>query len=495
MTPSSRSRKILYGTFCLVICLNISIALAGSVRTPVVAGMWYPDSRVDLEQMLDSLTRRAEKTTVTIPPRWKLKALILPHAGFAYSGWTAAHACKVLSPEQFRKVLLLGPDHRVGFQNGAVSNVTAYQTPLGLIPLHADAKKLRSKSELFRPVPESDRTEHSLEAVLPFLQYYLKEFSLVPIVLGPCNIPTIADALEPLIDNDTLLVVSSDLSHFLSYPQAKARDRETIRMILNFDSEKILHGENCACGKTPILVLIDLARRHGWQPVPLHYSNSGDTGGGRSRVVGYAAIAFFEGDDMAEKNMRDRLLTEKEGLKLVRLARRTIAERLGPIKKDVRLDEQLTDPCFQIHCGTFVTLKKNGRLRGCIGNLTSSKSVVEGVTNSAVNAAFHDPRFPPLAADELDRLQISVSVLTEPKLLFYKDSGDLISKLRVNVDGVILRKGAARATFLPQVWEQLPAPENFLSHLCAKAGLAPDSWRHTKLEISTYQVQYFEEQK
>lgn len=471
-------------------------APAGDVRPPAVAGMWYPDSTSELAQMIDQLTARAQKTQLRLPPAKKLRALILPHAGFIYSGWTAAHAARVLSPGQFQKVILLGPDHRVGFTNGAVSDVAAYQTPLGLIPLHADARRLRSESSLFQSSSASDRREHSLEAVLPFLQVYLKEFSLVPIVMGPSHIATIADAIDPLIDAKTLIVVSSDLSHFLPYAQAKNRDSQTIQLILNFKSKEISKRDNSACGKNPILVLLDLARRRHWTPVLLHYANSGDTGGGRRRVVGYATIAFFEGEAMTEKSQNDHHFNESEGRRLIALARQTIMARLGIKPQDPASASQqdpLSEPCFQRLCGTFVTLKKNGALRGCIGNLIANKSVAEGIRENALSAAFRDPRFPPLAAEEVDQLQISISILTQPKPLPYKDADDLLAKLRVNVDGVILRKGTAGATFLPQVWEQLPDPNDFLSHLCLKAGLPADTWRNTNLDVATYQVQYFEE--
>jgi AmmeMemoRadiSam system protein A len=169
-------------------------------------------------------------------------------------------------------------------------------------------------------------------------------------------------------------------------------------------------------------------------------------------------------------------------------------EKLG-LKSAKTESDPMTDNCFQEHRGTFVTLTINKQLRGCIGNLESTESIMAGIKRNAVNAAFHDPRFAPLKADELNQVGIEISILTEPQPLEYRGSKDLLTKLRPHVDGVILRKGKASATFLPQVWEQLPKPEHFLSHLCRKAGLSADTWEKTQLEISTYQVQYFEEEK
>ena len=188
--------------------------------------------------------------------------------------------------------------------------------------------------------------------------------------------------------------------------------------------------------------------------------------------------------------------TEKQGQLLVKLARKTIMKKLAGKSTDFESDTLapgLQSESFQAHCGTFVTLKIQGQLRGCIGNLTSTETVLDGVKRNALNAAFQDPRFPSLSAADLDRTEIEVSILTEPLPLEYRDSRDLVQNLRVNVDGVIIRKGQTSATFLPQVWEQLPLPEEFLAHLCIKAGLPPDAWKRSELEVLTYQVQCFEE--
>lgn len=191
-------------------------------------------------------------------------------------------------------------------------------------------------------------------------------------------------------------------------------------------------------------------------------------------------------------------LSPEQGQLLVRLARQTLSEHLSkkiPQDEIDSLKAALTDPCFNAPCGTFVTLTIEGNLRGCIGNLTSDESMISGVRRNAVNAAIHDPRFLPLSPSELDSVSIEVSILSEPRPMDYRDAADLLKKLRPHIDGVIIRKGVASATFLPQVWEQLPQPQDFLTHLCQKAGLAADAWLHSKLEVSTYQVQCFEEHK
>ena len=479
---------------CLAVLPQVGAVNAGDIRKPVYAGSFYPGTRSELTTFIEKLTDRAKQTNVQNLPHTSIKALIMPHAGYIYSGLTAAHISLVLKENQFNRVIVLAPDHRVGFKGGAISDATAYETPLGLIRLHDDAAGLRRQSNLFQTIPASDRLEHSVEVVLPFLQYFLKKFELIPIVIGPGNIDSYSAALDPLLDKKTLLVASSDLSHYLPYSEAVDRDRKTIQVILNLNAGKLLKQDNAACGKIPILIVINMARRHGWQPIFLHYSNSGDTTGDRSRVVGYAAIAFYGGSSMQKNNNTTRHLSKHQGQALGRLARKAIMEKLG-LKSAKTESDPMTDSCFQEHRGTFVTLTINKQLRGCIGNLESTEPIMAGIKRNAVNAAFHDPRFAPLKADELDQVGIEISILTEPQPLEYRGSKDLLTKLRPHVDGVILRKGKASATFLPQVWEQLPKPEHFLSHLCRKAGLSADTWEKTQLEISTYQVQYFEEEK
>ena len=199
---------------------------------------------------------------------------------------------------------------------------------------------------------------------------------------------------------------------------------------------------------------------------------------------------------MPSNHRRSHNLSEAQGQVLVRLARQTLMERLGkqiPQAEIDSLNSALKDSCFKSLYGTFVTLKIDERLRGCIGNLTSDTPLESGVRRNAINAAFHDPRFEPLSASEIDRIEIEISVLSEPQPLIHRDGDDLVKKLRPHIDGVIIRKGHASATFLPQVWEQLPRPQDFLAHLCTKAGLAADSWQKPDLEVSTYEVQYFEE--
>ena len=492
---------------CLMIA-SMLVALAGfaapeahgdeAVRAPAWAGRFYPRDREALADLIDRLMQQAEGTFPVGGQRGALRALIMPHAGYVYSGLSAAHGALAIERDRFRRVVLLGPDHRVGIQHAAVTAASRWQTPLGAVPVGDMGPLVRQRPEWFATVPASDRSEHSLEVILPFLQARLSRFELLPMVLGPCDEEGMARVIGRALDDPrTLLVASADLSHYLEYDAAVRRDRETLDRILSLDPQWHRDQRNRTCGRYPVGVLLALARGRKWRPVLLHYSNSGDTAGDKNAVVGYGAVAFYGDEPMPSPNESSQTLTPEQGAALVALARRTLTVHFGGsfLPEDSGdLDERLADRALQTKSGTFVTLKSNNQLRGCIGSLTASTSIADGVRENALNAAFHDPRFPPLKKKELDGVHIEVSVLTKPVPLEYTDADDLLAKLKPGVDGVIIRKGYASATFLPQVWEQLPQPEPFLSHLCAKAGLPSGQWRQGELTVLVYRVQYFEEE-
>ena len=485
----------LIGLLCLSVLLPSGrVARAEIVRQPVFAAQFYPADPDELKNLIEALDLRARRTPIELPDDRALKAIVMPHAGYIYSGWTAAHAGHVLRGQRFAKIIVLAPDHRVGFRNGMISDVDAYQTPLGRIRLHADARRLREENALLDFNRVSDAREHSLEVVLPFLQYYLEDFELVPVVLGPSNPQAMADALMPHLEPDTLLVVSSDLSHYLPYQQALAHDRRTLDLVMGFETEALARRENSACGRVPLQVLMTLARRRGWTPVLLHYANSGDTAGDKGRVVGYAALAFYGNAVAPGTGVPPQTLSPSQGDRLVRLARQTIAAAFGDdVPGKGTVPDLPAQPVFDQARGVFVTLEQQGRLRGCIGNLVAAEPLRKTVPRNALRAAFEDRRFAPLAAQELDTVRVSVSVLSPPARLVYRSARELVDGLQPHRDGVILQRGRARATFLPQVWDQIPEPERFLSALCRKAGLRPDTWQRELLVIHTYQVQYFDE--
>ena len=257
-------------------------------RPPAVAGTFYPESRKQLERELRDLLSQAP--TPSDPPP---KALIAPHAGYVYSGPVAASAYARLAPARgvVSRVVLMGPSHRVALRGLALPDASAFATPLGRIELDAEAMIRALELPPVRVLHAAHEQEHSLEVQLPFLQVVLGDFSLVPLVAGDASAAEVALVLDALWGGDeTLVVVSSDLSHYHDYATARRLDAATTRAIEALDAGAL--GEGDACGRVPIRGLLELARARGLSPVTLDVRNSGDTAGARDSVVGYGSWAF-----------------------------------------------------------------------------------------------------------------------------------------------------------------------------------------------------------
>lgn len=454
------------------------------IRNPAVAGIFYPSQPQILASQIDKYLSQAKKK-----PFKKIRGIVAPHAGYRYSGPIAASAYAQLINKKYKTVIILGPSHHLPLRGASIPKVTHYQTPLGPVRLSEKAEKLLN-SKIIRNIEGAHLREHSIEIQLPFLQRVLGDFELVPIVTGRVDPEQLAKTLQPHLDDETLVVASSDLSHYLSYEEAVAKDKHCIEAIPNLDFEEM---ELCeACGKIPILTLMHLARMGGWRGELLDYRNSGDTQGNKERVVGYTAIIFYEatktggtGGEMLNKDEQDYLL---------KLSRETL-ERYVKDGEVLRPDPREVPPKTREIRGCFVTLNKDGRLRGCIGHITPQKPLYQCVVENTINAAVHDHRFKPVEPGELEEIEIEISVLTPPKPLLFSSPDQLLEKLVPFRDGVVIRMGFHQATYLPQVWEQLPEKKEFLSHLCLKAGLNPDCWRNKNLEVFTYQAQVFHERR
>jgi len=444
-----------------------------NVRPPAVDGLFYPADPDILSRDLERYLRDARDFGLSP------KAVIVPHAGYVYSGPVAASAYRLLMPlrERVTRVLLLGPVHRVWVHGLALPGVDAFDTPLGRIPLDQAAMASIATLPQVEVLAEAHAREHSLEVQLPFLQKVLKEFTLVPLAVGGASAQEVAQVLERLWGGDeTLIVVSSDLSHYLFYQVSENMDQATARTILELRADLV--GEQ-ACGAHPINGLLLAAQHHGLQPHLLDLRNSGDTAGDRDQVVGYAAFALTPAP---------RPQTADKGCQLTRLAREAIAGELGQGFR------RSAPPAWLRETGaTFVTLSQDGVLRGCMGTLEAHRSLADDLAGNARAAAFHDPRFPPLTADELARTQVEVSILSRPEALEFRDEAEALAQLRPGVHGVILEAAGHRATFLPQVWEQLPTPREFIRQLKRKAGLDGDYWS-PNLRLSRYTVEKFREE-
>jgi hypothetical protein len=471
------------------------------VREPAVAGLFYPKDQAALSQTLDALLANATPHTID----GELRALVCPHAGYRYSGPVAATAYKLLVGRDFQTVVLLAISHYAAFSGASVANADAYRTPLGDVPVSPKTRELAKTNPFVleprclveRPQwssqashavpPDGEGTpetwEHSGEVQVPFLQKTLKNFTLVPVVTGEVDPEQMAEALVEKLDDKTLVVASSDLSHYHPYDEARAKDKVTTDAIVNLDIDRMkLSGD--ACGKTPVLALMYLAKQKGWKATLLDYRNSGDTAGNKDAVVGYAAIAFY--------TPRQQSFTPPERKLLLDLARRTVRRVVTTGKQpDVATDTFPTKLTEKKGC--FVTLTERGQLRGCIGHIMPQEALYKAIMDTAQSAALHDYRFTPVQPDELGKIEIEISVLTAPEPLAFSSPDDLLNKLRPHHDGVVLQIGNRGATYLPQVWEQIPDKVHFMDSLAEKAGCAPDAWRGPGTKVQIYHVEAFKE--
>ncbi len=467
---------------CIKSHLSVADDNRDKVRPAAVAGMFYPGAPDELRQMVRTFLKDAPG--VKVPG--KIRGLVSPHAGYIYSGIVAAAGYKQINPST-QTVILLGPSHRVPLRAASIPQVRAYRTPLGEVRLARLARTLL-RSPGFESVPEAHHLEHCLEVQLPFLQVMLKGFEIVPILTNSLDPEVLATTLTPYIGEDTLVVASSDLSHYYSYETAVSLDRVCITAIPDCKFSDMPLCE--ACGKQAVLTLMHLAKIKGWQGTLVDYRNSGDTAGSKNRVVGYASIAFVDRKEMTMTTKETLSTQDREAL--LKLARSAIEARLVKRAKVVR-PRQVSSVLNELR-GCFVTLHKHGQLRGCIGTIEPICSLLECVERNAQSAAFDDPRFPPLSADELKEIDIEISVLSVPQAVSFNTGEDLKRKLEPNVHGVILSRGTHRSTFLPQVWKQLPDKEQFLEHLCLKGGMSPKAWQDPKTKVEVYEAEVFGEQ-
>ena len=474
------------------------------VREPAVAGLFYPKEPAALSQALDQLLANAAPQTL----EGELRALICPHAGYQFSGPVAASAFRLVPGHDFQTVVLLAVSHYAAFAGASVANADIYRTPLGDVPVSSKAAALAKlkpfvlepRCSLRRPdwAPQASHPlpptgtdtpetwEHSGEVEVPFLQKTLKNFQIVPVVTGEVDPAQMAQALATLWDDKTLVVASTDLSHYHPINAARALDAATVNAIVNLDIDR-MQALGDACGKTPVLALMHLAKLKGWHAKLLDCRNSGDTTGDtrtNSTVVGYGAIAFYAPAAQAFSTAERRQL-----LAVARQSLRSAVTR-GP---NIEPNPAALPQSFTAPSGCFVTLTKHGQLRGCIGHILPQEALHKAIADNAQSAALHDGRFAPVAPDELDQLEIEISVLTVPVALPFKSPEELLEKLQPYRDGVVLQMNGAGATYLPQVWAQIPDKVAFLNSLAQKAGRAATDWRKPGTKIFIYHVESFSE--
>jgi len=451
--------------------------MSTGVRRPAVAGQFYPHDaatlRVEVEQHL-----RAAETDAPVP-----KALIAPHAGYIYSGPVAGYAYRAIQPavEHIRRVVLLGPAHRAYVRGIGLSSADRFETPLGLVPVDREGCARIAQLPAVVLADAAHAPEHSLEVHLPFLQCVLEDFVLVPLVVGDAAPWLVADVLASVWGgNETLIVISTDLSHYHDYRTAQRLDAASTQAIEALRYEDI--GPDNACGCMPLNGLLHLARERGLKIRTLDVRNSGDTAGPRDRVVGYGAYAAYES--------ARRPFSDAERSELLQIARSSVEQGLQTGHPARIAVDNLPEPLREARA-SFVTLEHNGELRGCVGTLEPFRPLAVDVAENAFASAFRDPRFPALQAQELASLDMEISVLGAPSRIAFTSEADLLARLQPGIDGLTLRLGTRQATFLPSVWSMLPEPRRFLQALKRKAGItscedpgAMMAWRYVTESFS-----------
>jgi hypothetical protein len=448
-----------------------------AIRTPAVAGTFYPADPVVLRRQIAGFLAEADNAPPpgSAPP----KAIIGPHAGYAYSGAVAARAYARLAPARGKisRVVLIGPSHYVGFQGLAVDIAQAWKLPGGTVALDIEAIAALRRLPQVGELESAYQREHALEVHVPFLQQVLGDFRLVPIVAGNAPPDAVAAVFDALWGGpETLIVVSTDLSHYLDYAACQRMDSDTAAAIERFDIDSI--NATGACGAVPTRGLLLAARRRGMTIERLDLRNSGDTAGTRDRVVGYGAWALHAPETRAQdREVEVEVDAEQQAIVdlaegLIQLVRTGIA--LGfdtghpaEVNPTAPIPPRLAAPG-----AAFVTLRRDGMLRGCIGSAVATRPLIVDVVQHAFNAAFRDWRFPKLALEEWAGLELSVAVLTAPAPMAFDSEADLLDQLRPGSDGLIIEDSGCSALFLPSVWEEVGDPRRFLTLLKLKAGMA-----------------------
>jgi AmmeMemoRadiSam system protein B/AmmeMemoRadiSam system protein A len=447
---------------------------AENVKEPAVAGTFYPADKDSLKKSVEDFLSKAE----TSPDHGKLIAIISPHAGYIYSGQTAAYGYKQIQGSDIKNVILIGPSHRSAFKGASVYTKGSFRTPLGNVKINERlAEGLLNESADVRFSPEAYEGEHSIEVQLPFLQTVLKDFTIVPVLIGSPSGRTFEHLIQKLtemLDEKALLIASTDLSHYHDYPTAKEMDGKIISAVQRLSPkdtiELLRSGKSEMCGGVPVIIAMEVARRSGANlGVVFKQANSGDVTGEKDKVVGYASIGLYKSP-----------YTEEEKKELLALARKAITEYVTNGKSP---ETEVKNQKFKTDGAVFVTIKENGSLRGCIGHIQAIMPLYQSIMRNAVAACSSDPRFPPMKKEELKDMEIEISILSP--FMSLKDVKDI----QVGKHGLYIIKDNQTGLLLPQVatefgWNR----DEFLEHVCMKAGLPKDAWKDAELYTFTAEI-------
>jgi AmmeMemoRadiSam system protein B/AmmeMemoRadiSam system protein A len=465
------------------------------IKEPNVAGAFYSADPKELGRSIDAFERAAG----TVPSDRKVEIAIAPHAGYPFSGPVAAYTYKAIARNHYTTIVVIGPSHFYPFAGISVWPQGSFKTPLGSMSVDTDFAQalLKENPNEFHVMPQVFEREHAIEVELPFLQKtFDKSVRIVPILMGepdPQVCRDLAQALDKIIGTreDVLILISSDMSHYYTYDVANQMDALTLSAIQAIDAKSFFEGNVSRkmemCGFVPVTTALILARLRGISHVEvLKHANSGDTSGDKSRVVGYSSVIFYSHLLGQSQDEGVKALTAAQKKELLGIARQSIETFVRAGKApDISVKDQRLN---QVE-GAFVTITKNGTLRGCIGNIIGQEPLYETVRDMAVAAASQDPRFPRVTVAELNDLHVEISVLSQPRRI--KDA----SEIQLGTHGVIVARDGHQGVFLPQVAEETHwSKEEFLAQLCAqKAGLPPDAWKDPNTALYVFTADVFAE--
>jgi MEMO1 family protein len=497
----NKMRSIPYLVTALLTVILTIVALRAAnpqnVRQPGVAGGFYPADPKALTAMIDDMLAHASPPPINDP----ILAVVAPHAGYQFSGPVAAYTYAELKGRKFSRVVVIAPSHYEAFDFSSVFDGEAYATPLGTVPIDkVFASQLVKISSSIRfssqgHTPTREGAEHALEVELPWLQRVLGDFALVPIVMGDQSYESsraLGVALAKLIqgNNDTLILASSDLSHYHPYDDAVKIDHKTLNALQEWDYFSMSQNFQMrvweACGGAPIVAAMIAAERMGAsQAILLKYANSGDTTGDHSRVVGYSAVAFVKTRNQQRTEVPFSL-GGRDKTELLALARKSV-EYAVKEKKAYEPAPSMSESLNQER-GAFVTIKKSGELRGCIGYMSAMQPLYMTVRDTATLAALRDSRFPPVNSSELSQLEYEISVLSPLRRVFD------VREIKVGENGLLMKNGSYQGVLLPQVpveekWDR----QTFLDETCLKAGMRTGCWKDENTDIFKFTAVVFGE--
>lgn len=480
-----RMAKIV-GLILVLMVYLASAASASNVKSADLAGSWYPASKVELETMLEGYIAQASPEKI----EGKILALISPHAGYQFSGPVAAYGFKSVTGLPIKTVIIIGFSHKRYFDGISVYNSGVFSTPLGEIQIdEALAGSIIACDKRISFHPELFGSENSIEMQLPFIQLALPDARIVPIILGGRSFDDaviLSDALAALLNSrdDCLIVASTDMSHYHEYDKANVIDGKTVSILSGMKAREIYGAETTGeceiCGIMPVTALLLTAEKLGYDSLKvLKYANSGDTYGDKSRVVGYVSAVIY-------KKKETSMLNDTERKRLLQIARESISLYVTENKKK-KFEEK--DRVLNEELGAFVTLRENGELRGCIGNMVGRGPLCQTIADMAIEAATGDPRFSRLLPAELDKIDIEISVLSPLKRVKSHQ------EIKIPGHGVLVKKGFSSGVYLPQVAEEAGwNKEEFLTSLCGqKAGMDPYAWKDPTTELYVFNAEVFGE--